>query len=66
MDKKSKLNIDKCCKLIEGTTPHGGVRLEVYFFDKDDKPYRQENAVKARILKKDEDNTIFAVYGVYP
>ena len=67
METKQIIPIEECRRVIDGKTPHGGVRLEVYYFDDDNNLCRIRDASRTRIIEKDEDgNTIFEIYGTKP
>ena len=36
MNNKADIPKGECCRVIEGPTPHGGVRTELYYFDKEE------------------------------
>lgn len=65
MDKEKEIPIEECREVIEGATPHGGVRMELYFFDEHDNLCRKKDALFGRLIEKDKDgNTIFEVYRI--
>ena len=50
------------CRVTYGNTPHGGVKMVGYFFDKDGMPCKEEDAVMVTIVELDEnDRQVFSV-----
>lgn len=49
-------------RVTYGETPHGGVKMVGYFFDKDGMPCKEEDAVMVTIVELDEnDRQVFSV-----
>ena len=49
-------------KTVRGLGPHGGVRTDYYYFDKDGLPCEESNACSIQIIEKDKDgNDIFTL-----
>ena len=49
---------DDFCRVTYGNTPHGGVKMVGYFFDKDGMPCKEEDAVLVQVIEYDENNFI--------
>ena len=53
---------DNCSREVIGKTPHGGVRMVAYFFDKKGRPCLEKNAKSTQIVEYDEKGVcIFSV-----
>ena len=49
-------------RVTYGKTPHGGVKMVGYFFDKDGMPCKEEDAVTVQVIEYDEnDRQVFSV-----
>lgn len=66
MTNKTDIPKEECCRVIEGPTPHGGVRMELYYFDKEGELCRFEDAITGRLIEIDNNGfTIFEVHCVF-
>ena len=53
---------DDFSRVTYGNTPHGGVKMVGYFFDKDGMPCKEEDAVAVQVIEYDEnDSQVFSV-----
>ena len=53
---------DDFSRVTYGKTPHGGVKMVGYFFDKDGKPCKEDDAVSVQIIEYDKnDRQIFSI-----
>ena len=67
MGKDNNIPIEDCRRVIDGKTPHGGVKLVVYYFDDNGDLCRINDASRTRAIEIDKNGqVIFEIYGTKP